>query len=128
MTAERDERPKSARLERQRQVARVRVVELRAGALLQKVGIDRIRPQQRDAVFPGFALALEPLELTRELDRLVNQVLLSLEAMIARMRVGPEIADDQRRPDIQAEGAQNRADAGAADHATNHDGNMRGRR
>ena len=43
-------------LERQHQVARMRIVEHRAGALIEQVGIEPVGAQQRNAMLPLLAL------------------------------------------------------------------------
>src|SRR5262249_38391577 len=109
----------SVRLEHQREIARMAVVELGARPFFQEIGIDRIGSQQHPAMLPCGALTLEAVELARELTPLLDEILLRLQPVVAGMRIGPEIRDDQRRPGVEAERAQGRAQSRAADHA-NH--------
>ena len=94
------------------------VLELRARPLLQQVRVDRVRPQQRHPMLPGLAFGLHGREIGDEVGFLLDQVVLGLEPVLARMRVRPEIRDEQRRPHVEAERAQGRANPRANDHGT----------
>src|SRR5262245_57818012 len=109
-------------LEHQGQIARVHVIELRARALLEEIGIDGARPQELHAMLPGGALALELVELVREVGGLLHQILAGAQTVLAGMRMRPEIGDDQRGPGIKAKRALDRTGAAATDHAADDGG------
>src|SRR5262245_25833913 len=92
--------------EPQGQVARVDIIEQRARALVRQVGIEAFGLEQRDAPFPGGTLRFERREFDRELVDLLVEVVPRLEPVIARVGVHSEIADQQRRPEIEAERGQ----------------------
>src|SRR4029078_10483125 len=91
------------------QVMGMDVVEQRAGALVEHVGINPARFEQRDAALPLGALDLELREFGGEFRHLLVDVLLGLEPTIAAEGVDAEIADEQGRYHIEAERGENRA-------------------
>src|SRR5712691_2851160 len=80
-------RQASGLLEPQRQLAGVDVVEQRPGALVEHVGVEAVRFQQRDAPLPAGALGLERGELTAELRDLLVEVLLGAQPAVAGIGV-----------------------------------------
>ena len=101
----------------QDQVARMGVVEHRAGALVEQIGVELVGAQQRHAVLPLLALGGDALEFAHQVALLLREVLLGLQPVRAGVGREPEIADDQRRDRVEAEGRQHGAQAGAGDHA-----------
>ena len=99
------------------QVVRIGVVEQRARPLVEHVGIDAVRLEERDAALPTLALGLGKFELMRQIGDLMVETLPRLEAVVARISIEPEIADEQRRQDVEAERNQKRTNPRPNDHA-----------
>src|SRR5262249_16085100 len=98
------QRPRRSRLlEAQRELAGIGVVEQHPGALVEHVGVDAFRPQQRYAAFPSGTLGFERLELGAEFHDLLIQILSRAQPAVAGISVEAEIADHQRRDRVERE-------------------------
>ena len=64
---------KSVRFDDPDQVARIGVVELEARALVQHVGVDPVRPQQRNPLLALRALPFQPRQFRRQRDDLLRR-------------------------------------------------------
>src|SRR5579871_4820700 len=95
---------------------RVHIVEKQPGPLVEHVGIDAVRPEQRDAPFPMFALRLDTPQLALEFVDLLVESLASVDAIFPRIGVDAEIANEQRRQDVKAERRQKSTNSRANNH------------
>src|SRR5262249_52640762 len=80
-------------LEQEGEVAGIRIVQERAGALVEDVGVEAFGPEQRYAPLPIGALGLQRRKLGREPGDLLVEVVLGLEPVIAGIGVDAKIAD-----------------------------------
>jgi hypothetical protein len=101
----------------QRQVVGADIVEQRAGAFVEHVGIDIFGLEQVDAALPLRALDLQMVQLRRQRRHLAVDILLGLEPVIAAIGVDAEIADQERRRDLEAERIENGTQTPAGNHA-----------
>ena len=74
----------------------VHIVEQRAGALVEQVGVEALGLEQRDPPLPDRPLRPNRRELPGKLGDLLVDVLPGIEAVVAGEGVDPEIADQQR--------------------------------
>src|SRR5207248_870327 len=91
----------SAAAAHQHEVVRMRIIEHGSCTLVEQVGIDPVRSQQRHAMLPGRPLELEASEFLRKLVHLLGEILLGLETMGPGIGIDAEIADEQRGCDIE---------------------------
>src|SRR6478752_3638641 len=110
--AQRGEAPRLF-LQREREIARMQVVEHGASALIEHVGIEIVGTQERDLALQVEPLGARTLDLAREARLLLREVLLRLQPMRARVGRKAEVADDERRDGIEAERGQDGAQARA---------------
>ena len=107
----------SGTLEHLRQIARVEVIEHDPRALIERVGIDALGFEQLDPALPFGALLLELVELFTQRNKLLVEVLLGPQPVIAGVGVDAEIADHQRTADIKTERGQKEMKLSPRDHA-----------
>src|SRR5438445_13627337 len=84
--------------------------------LVEQVRIEAIRPQQGDAMLPLRALGLDAGKLGRELADLLDDILLRPQAVSSDIGIDAEIADQQRRADVETERTENVTQPRAGDH------------
>ena len=107
----------AAALEDQDGVARVGIVQQCAHPLVQHVGVEALRLDQGDTALPLVAFRLGLAEFHGERADLLVEILARPQPMVARIGIDPEIADQQGRQHIKAEGREERAKAGTGHHA-----------
>ena len=79
---------------------------LLAGQNVVRAPVEIVFKRPTDEPLPGGPLRFERRQFDRELVDLLVEVVPRLEPMIAGVGVHPEIANQQRRPDIEAERGQ----------------------
>ena len=95
------------------QVARVGIADQCAGTFVQHIGIDAVGTQKRDPTFPVCPFGLEPGKFTLHGGKLLLEVLLGAQPVIAGKGVRGEIAYEQGGKNIKTEDGQNGAAAAA---------------
>jgi hypothetical protein len=104
------------------EVARMRVVELVARALVEHVGIESTRSQERHALLGLGAFLLQLHQFGGQRDDLLVELLTCVEAVFTGLGIDPEIADHHRRQCIEHEPGEDRFEAGMLDHSRKCDG------
>ena len=97
------------------QVARVGIADQGAGTFIQHVGIDAVSAQKCNPTLPMRSFGPEPGKLAFHGGKLLLEVLLSPQPMVAGEGIGGEIADEQRGKNIETEDGQNGAAAAMRD-------------
>src|SRR5215472_12186152 len=108
------------------QIVRVGIVKLKPRTLVQHVGIDPVRTQQRHPLLALGALFLQARKLRGERDDLLVEFLPRVEPVLAGIGVDAEIADHRRRHRIEGKAGQDRFESGTGDHGRPCDGRVNG--
>src|SRR3712207_2889101 len=90
--------------------------EERARALLEKVAVDLVGAEQRDAALPVGTLRLESVQLFRDRVGLDLELALGLKPAAAVLGVMDEVADDERRDPVKRQRDQDFTHAPADNH------------
>jgi len=108
-----DIRERLSPLEHKREVAGIGVVEQQACPLVEQVGVDIVRLQQRDSSLPNRTRGFDAVELEGQLRDILVEIPLGDQAMLARIGIDPEIADEQRRDRVERERVEEAAEPSA---------------
>jgi len=92
------------------------VVELIARTLVEHIGIDPVRLQQRDTVLDVGTVALQARQLRRQGDDFLVELLPRIEPVAAGIGVDAEITDHRRRYCIKGKPGKHGFEAIARDH------------
>src|SRR5262249_19728806 len=97
-------------------VARIAEIEQFASALVEQIGVDAVRTQQAQPPLPDRPLALELVEVGLHRGKLLVEIGLRAQTVVAGEGIEGKVPDEQRRERIK----RNRGQDGAAAMMTDH--------
>src|SRR5271165_4177864 len=100
------------------QVVWIGITEQGARLLIEHIRVEPIGFEEPDAAVPALVFGFGLIQIRGQRRRLLLEDLAGIEPVIARIRIGAEIADQRRSDCIKNERAEERANARASDHGS----------